>query len=43
MVLLLPAIVVDEVLGSVDARIVGGTAAVTVEGGVVTIGVVCDG
>jgi len=42
MVVLLPAVVV-EVLGLVDAGTIGGTAVVTVEEVVVTIGAVCDG
>lgn len=41
--MLFPVVVVVEVLGSVDAVTIGGAAVVTVEGGVVTIGVVCDG
>jgi len=43
MVVLLPATVVIEVFGFVHVGTVGGIATVTVEGGVVIIGVVCDG
>jgi len=38
MVVLLPAAVVAEILGAVDAGKVGGTAVVTIRGAVVIVG-----